>query len=109
MMRENSILPPIFLREHHDEAEPPPRCIYCCAAVQDSGMSKIGWPESYIHNVYDRMYGYSSIEHSVHTPYIRIYVCMVLANPIYMYVWFWPTLGMRDGIILMNDYGMCGE
>ena len=44
-------------------------------------MSKIGWPESYIHNVYDRMYGYSSIEHSVHTPYIRIYVCMVLANP----------------------------
>ena len=44
--------------------------------------SCVGWPEPYIHTVYDRMYGDFPAKNTVYTPYIR------------MYVWFWPTLIM---------------
>jgi len=39
-----------------------------------------GWPEPYIHTVYDRMYGDFPAKNTVYTPYIPI-------NE-----WFWPTL-----------------
>jgi len=39
-----------------------------------------GWPELYIHTVYDRMYGDLPAKNAVYTPYIPINV------------WFWPTL-----------------
>ena len=40
-----------------------------------------GWPEPYIHTVYDRMYGDFPAKITVYTHTVYTYKCMVLANP----------------------------
>ena len=57
---------------------------HMCVPVKTSPIYKRiyteGWPEPYMHTVYDRMYGDFPAKNTVYTPYI----CM--------YVWFWPSL-----------------
>jgi hypothetical protein len=45
-----------------------------------------GWPEPYIHTVYDRMTSDFPAKNNVYTPYIYKYI------NIFTYIWFWPTL-----------------
>ena len=45
-------------------------------------LTYLGWPQPYIHTVYDRMYGNFPAKNTVYTPYIPINV------------WLWPILNI---------------
>jgi len=49
----------------------------------------LGWPEPYVHTVYDRMYGDFPAKYTVYTPYIPIIVG------------FWPTLIMVHVLVVL--------
>jgi len=56
-------------------------------------MARVGWPEPYIHTIYDRMYGDFPAKYTVYTPYIP------------MNVWFWPILVMANPIQVCSVLG----
>jgi hypothetical protein len=59
-----------------------------------------GWPEPYIHTVYDRMYRVGQNRLGIYTVYAHLmYGDFPAKNAVYApniraYIWFWPTLRM---------------